>query len=224
MVETISARPLTFDDIAALAQPAAEPLVAYKTHHMWPHLHERVTVTPQRGTGSRTNPKPVIKDGQLVGHHVTVNTVTEYGGRSGGALFTNAATEAHVETARGYTNPSGLRTSLFVAVPADHPDAFPLPLVPRFGSQVSVTVFLADVDADESQRRLRKALIAEFGEDKAVARWHNLKSRPVADVRVDVREIGGTEVLAANVLEAEASYYVGGGNYDARPATIRLGD
>lgn len=223
MVETISARPLTFDDVVELAQPDAAPLIAYQPHHVYPHLHVQVTVTPQKGGTTRKNPKPVIRDGQELGLSVTVATLTEYGSHSGGALFTNADVEAFLASERGRSHPERLRTSLFVAAPAGHPKAFPLPLVPKFGSQVSASIFVAGLNPDEARERLEKAVRAEFGDDTATVRCHNMKARPVADVRVDVIRVGGTEVIAANVLDAEASYYADGANWDVRPATIRVG-
>ena len=98
-----------------------------------------------------------------------------------------------------------------------------MPLVPELGSQVSVSVFVADLNPDEARVRRGKALRAEFGDDTTVARWHKLPARPVADIRVDVRRIGRTEVIAANVLEEEASCCAGGADVDVGPAAVLVG-
>lgn len=90
-------------------------------------------------------------------------------------------------------------------------------VTPAWGSRMNLTMFAPDVDAETLRATVEEAVKALYPD----ARLHNVKSRPVADQRVDVLTVGG-DPLAYNVLEDEAAYYANSNGFSTRYVDPRV--
>lgn len=93
-------------------------------------------------------------------------------------------------------------SGIFVA----DPDGEEMPLLPIYGAQATVSFVVKDISPEELERRVREALADEFG--PALRRNLKLRTRPVANERVDVYEAGTERLIAHGILNAEVSAIV----------------
>lgn len=224
--ETVTARPLSFDDIAALAVHDAEPFTAFvhtqsiqngttltpititpeprfRAHDDAPVPHRPVhEAVPDERRNATPNTYRVNKD-LVVGYAISCASIDMFGSQQGMWFFTSADAEAAALHGTGHSRPEHDRQRVFVADPAG--DEYRL--TPVHGSQVSTGFIVTGIDADEALARTEAALRAEFGD--ALRANTKFQSRPVPERRVNVYTSAAKEqMLAANVLSAEVSYFM----------------
>ncbi|MGZ4428576.1 MAG: hypothetical protein ACXVXC_05805 [Nocardioidaceae bacterium] len=228
--ETVRARPISLADVAALARKDAEPVEVFKAKVSRQHglSLTPVTLTP-KPVGSReragedfphtviflTVPDPgpamhpyTVDRNQPVGHEVEFTVVSMFEARSKVTLYTSEEAERTASLMRRSSDPERGRRVIYV------PDerAEEMRLTPVYGSQLNVGVVVKDLSPEEVAVRAEAALRAEFGD--ALGSVAKMTARPAEDVRVNVYTSSDKEeLLAANVLAAEAGYVAPGKPY-----------
>lgn len=228
---TVNARPLSFEDIAALAPADATSMDAFVCEESMQHglTLTPVTITPAplSGRSSRDLPVPhrpvhaavlnerpnaapgtyrVDKD-TVVGFEVRAETTDLFSTQRDMTFFTSADAETATVRGTGHVDPSRDRAKVFVLDPAGEE----FRLTPVHGAQVSAGFIVTGMDAEVARTRAEAVLRAEFGD--ALRPQFKLQARPVAERRVNVYTSAAKEqILAANILGAEISYYMRGGS------------
>lgn len=216
-VPTVTLRPLDYADVAAVAEPDAGTIAAYKMRpHSLGQVAVQTTLTPQPSRGAapgepphkpvfalmpdRRDPDRVVADGSIVlGHLVKFETRDAYGRLGELSAFTSAEAEAAYLRLNPGANFQNKRTSF--GVPAE--DGVEVALMPEYGAEATLNLIVPDIEATEIRDRAVAALMREFGADAQVVK---ALSRPVPDVRVDVYQDGALK--AVNVLAAIAHLIV----------------
>lgn len=200
-VDTAPMRSLTHDDVAAhivavetTGNPVtwsgywvdeagfAEPATFTLQPNDVSPVHPVVDDTRRSGRG------PVKDRSVVLGKVATIGVATTTGRSHQVPAFDS------VEAAEA--NP-GRRSGIGPARLAD-PDGDLVPLMPMYGAQASVSILVADTDADELKARITRALEAEFGDD--LNAYRKVQTRLVANRRVDLYRAG--QVVAVDVLAA----------------------
>lgn len=84
------------------------------------------------------------------------------------------------------------------------PDGDQMTLIDTYGCRVTTSVILPGVtDPDEAAARIEAAILAACPDGK----MPKLQAQPVADIRVDVYDFVDENLIAVNVLHAEAGYF-----------------
>lgn len=232
-VQIVKVRPITFAEIVALSAPDAEPVEVYLAEQSRRHglTFTPATLRPQPRTGRRfveadiphdpigtmvANDAPNAQQrwredkDTVVGHVISCDIKTRFGISTGGSLFTSPEAEETARVVRGYNDPTGTRSKVYVE---DAKAGREERLTPTFGSQVTTGFIVEGIDAEEALARAEAVLRAEFGD--ALRSTAKFQSRPVKDMRVNVFTTGGDrKPLAINVLDAEVSYYMRTGAVD----------
>ena len=216
---TVNARPLSYAEIDALAHGQA-PLTfdCYKREATGTLTPATCTVEESRGRKYRDtvgvphrpfyasmldprNPGRFVADpDDLVGFMVRAEITTIFEGVQGLTLFTSPDAEESAAQVNGFSDPETSRLTVYVA----DSHAEPQPLTPIYGSQVSVSVCVADIDPETLAARVEEVLRTEFGDSMS----KNIKvlTRAVEDRRVAVYDgVDGTP-LALGILAAEVPY------------------
>ena len=232
-LSTLKVRPISYEEIAALAENPTTTLDAYEIRSHPVVGDVLVAMTYQVSSKSRLAGRrpaydrvvyPVVPDTQPgryeklrydssqepLGRHFHFDSHSMFGTNSGVTLYTSPEAEQAValmaDNGRDGWHPGNSRLS--IAVPDDI-DGVETPLMPLYGSQANTSVIVKDVCAEEITARIEKALKAEFGD---AVKIQKLKSRPVADIRINVYDFVDGTPLAVNVLEAEA-FRIANGSY-----------
>lgn len=224
--QTVKARPITFAEIEALAARDAEPVDIYWVEHTRQHgatlTPARLTPIPKQGHAYFDAPVPhgevhaaventspnattrwkADKD-TVVGYEVRFDITTMFGVQTGGQLFSSPEAERTASLVLGYQDPADRRERIYVQ---DSKAGRDERLTPVHGSQVTISMVLTGVDAEDGLARATAALQAEFGD--AVRPNMKAQSRPVAEKRVNVYANPDGQVIAVNVLTAEVSNYM----------------
>ena len=148
-----------------------------------------------------------------VGLLVNFHTHSQFGTESSVILCTTPEAEQSVAMV-GDRRPGESR--LTIAVPDK--DGVEIPLMPLYGSEANTSVIVKDVCAEEITARIEKALKAEFGD---AVKIQKSKSRPVADIRINMYDFVDNTPLAVNVLEAEA-FQIAKGSYRTEYVTKKM--
>jgi hypothetical protein len=222
-VETINARQITFAEIQAIAASDIKPLPAYIQDQAG--FLSPVQVKPHRGQRARSkasdNPhRPVYgavpdtglnarseyrASKSIVGYLVRLEAHSVFGTTSDLRLFTTAEAEESSRLLSGDRRASDDRQRLYIA----DPRADAQPLMPIFGSEVTVNATLAGLDPDEVKARVEKALAAEFGD--LLSKHSRVRTRPVRNRRIDAFDSVSGKPLAIGILDSETHLVMGRG-------------
>lgn len=221
--KTAKVRPISHGEIEALSHPDAEPIEMYVVapHEPEGQVLVRATATPQHRLSAPHQivyaaiVSPRTKDeGRLVedltnpvGRRLKIDLLTEFGKHEGRALYTTPEAEACADELGSWRHRSGTATNerLTFLLPDDNGEE--MPLMPIYGAMGTTSIVVKDISPEDLQRRIEKALQAEFGDNLAIRK--NL-TRAVEDTRVNVFDIETGEALALNVLTSEAHTFARG--------------
>jgi len=197
---TISVRPISTDDFKDLSKgDTLQVHIMQRDGTICPGVATVTDVRTLAANGKSVDPV----DAASIGQRINTDIVNVFGTSRGHTLFTTREARFASDGERADIL-DGFRADVFI----EDADGDAMNVTPVWGSQVSLTAFIeaAAGDSDEVRNRVEKALQAEFGDVEV--RLRNLKARPVMDQRVTVLHPSTGEVLAANLLEAEAFYVV----------------
>lgn len=234
---TINARPITFAEIAHL-DSVREPQDVYYLTEIGTLTPATVLVTSRsrssenqedgtkRRTGrrnsrdyfaavvdekasereGRTVYKPDVARGP-VGEYIKVDIRDVFGFIHGGGLFTSSEAEEATALLDLMRDPTSTRRRVYIA----DPNSEAVPLTPVYGSMLTFSGVVADIEPEELRERAERALRAEFG--TAMRANAKILTRPVEDHRVDVTDSETGKTIALGILKAEVHYVtrVGGG-------------
>jgi hypothetical protein len=220
--QTLTCRPISFAEIEKMSRSSEPNRFYYLDAEADGLVPVTVRTSPASQQGSRRNgtTEPgayyaaVPVDGNTgagykldmaagpVGYRHRAEVHSAFGSVTTGDLFTSEEAEASALLVEGHHEPTRLRTRLY----APDPDGTEMVLVPVYGSQVTLSAIVANLDPDELETRIRRALNTEFGDDLRPVM--KVKTRPVADTRVDLYRDG--HPVAIHVLSAEKPAFMDG--------------
>jgi hypothetical protein len=229
--QTVKVRPLSYADIERLA--AGEPIEAYRVEHdglqaatltakahrvpnsryglaaqpKFVEAHSKpVYAVTERKFPSGMTEKVADKD-NVVGQQVDVAVHIHPSTSTGSTFYTTLAAEEVVDSLGHRSSPAASHREHYVVADEQGEERTTVPL---FGSQVSLTVFVKEVDDAEALEVVERAVREALADHKF--RIRKAQSRPVLDRRVNVYSgSNDNEVLAVGVLYAETSYVKGAG-------------
>lgn len=201
-IETVTVRPAGRGDLSAVTE-TGQPLHGYardQAGFLLPAVLDRHTTSDVFAAVPRTRPsgpQHVPDQNTVVGQQVHLDGFTAFGS---GISWTSWTTEeAEGSSALLGTAPMSVKPFY-----VDDPDGTPLPLMPVYGAQATVSILVEGIDPDLLAEKVEALLVAEFGD--ALGKNRKVKTRPVENRRVDVVDATSGTLHAVGILAAEVPF------------------